>query len=55
MGIPPGEALAMSLHDYQAALYFFAKAQGSDDDDEAPLSADEFDDMLADMTSVGLH
>lgn len=54
MGIAPSEALGMSLHDYQAAVYHFAKAQGGDEDDEA-LSEKDFDDMLADMSSVGLH
>lgn len=54
MGLPPSEVMAMPLHDYQAALHFWNKAHSSEDDDE-PLTADEFDDMLAGMNSAGVH
>lgn len=55
MGISPTEVLAMPLHDYQAALFHFARAQGSDDDDPTPLGDGEYDDMVNALSSAGLH
>lgn len=55
MGIAPSEALAMTLHDYQAAVFHFARAQGGEDDDETPLSEGDFDEMLFGVESAGLH
>jgi hypothetical protein len=50
------DALAMPLHDYQAALYHYAKAtRSSEDDDEDALSEGDFDEMLVGMASTGVH
>jgi hypothetical protein len=54
MGIAPSEVLAMPLHDYQAAFHHWTRANSSEDDDE-PLSETDFDEMLDDMASAGIH
>lgn len=50
MGLSPDEVLDMSMHDYEAALHHFAKAQGADDDEPA-LEDDEFDEMMVGLAA----
>lgn len=52
MGIPPSEVLAMSLHDYQAAIHHWSK--GSEEEAET-LSGDDFDEMMIAMASMEVH
>lgn len=54
MGMSPDEVLAMPLYDYQAALHHFNLAQGSQDEDEAPLGGDEFDEMRIALAASGM-
>lgn len=52
MGLGASEVLAMPLHDYQAALHHYAKAQGGDDDADA-LGEEDFDEMLVSLAASG--
>lgn len=36
----------MPLYDYQAALHHFSLAQSGEEEVEAPLSVEDFDEML---------
>ncbi|NML11305.1 hypothetical protein HHL08_14310 [Sphingobium sp. AR-3-1] len=51
------DTLAMPLYDYTAALHHFNKANAADEEDEVPLSDDDFDEMMVAMAgqSGGLH
>lgn len=53
MGLSPTETLGLSLHDYGAAINQFNAHHAADDDE--PLSADDFDDMLFGIDAKGLH
>lgn len=48
----------MSLHDYQAAIHHFNRANSANEDgDDAPLSDNDFDEMMVAMAggSGGVH
>lgn len=52
MGLSVSEVMAMPLHDYQAAVHHFAKAQPGAEKDEAETLADvEFDEMMVGMAA----
>ncbi len=53
MGIPPGDLLEMSLHDYQAVAFHWSH-QGEDDEPSA-LSVGDFDDMIDALHSKAMH
>jgi hypothetical protein len=50
MGLSPDQVLAMTLHDYQAALFYFARSQGGEIDEDT-LGDDEFDEMMVGMAA----
>lgn len=52
MGLSVEQTLAMSLHDYQAAVFHFNKANSPDEEDSAPLSDGDFDEMM--VVAAGL-
>lgn len=54
MGLSPDQVMAMPLHDYQAAIYHMNKSRDPDGDDVDPLSAEEFEEMFADLEARGM-
>jgi hypothetical protein len=54
MGMAPEQALAMPMHDYQAAIYHFNRDRTPPDEAEA-LSDDDFEEMKVAMAAEGLH
>lgn len=43
----PAETLALTIYDYQAALHHHNLAHSpSEDEEEAPLGAEDFDEMM---------
>jgi hypothetical protein len=58
MGLSPDQILGLPLHDYQAAIHHFNRANSSvEEDDDAPLSDSDFDEMMVAMAgqSGGIH
>lgn len=57
MGLTPEQTLAMPLHDYQAAVFHFNKANAAEEDGNDPLSEEDFDEMMIAMagTKNGVH
>ena len=57
MGLTPEQVLAMSLYDYQAAVFHFNKANAPDENGNEPLSEDDFEEMMVTMAGMknGVH
>lgn len=55
MGLAPEQVLAMPLYDYQAAIHFLNRDRAGEDDEEAPLGEDDWEEMQVAMAAQGVN
>jgi hypothetical protein len=55
MGLAPDQVMAMSLHDYQAAIHWLNRDRAGEEEQTEALGEDEWDEMRVSMAQAGLH